>query len=248
MRAAILADIHGNAPALEAVLEDLQRYDVDHLYHLGDAFNGPIDPAGVARLLRALPMAHVRGNGERMILASDPAARSGSAQFARERLHDDDLEWIETWPGVHRESRVLACHGSPRSDEEYLLEHLGPDGGVTLRAPSTVADILGSDRAPLVLCGHTHLPHIVRVDATCTVLNPGSVGLPAYDDTRPVPHRMEAGTPHARYAIVELLPHGFEITLRAIPYDVERAAHLAEQFGFDAWAKTLRTGFAAPVR
>ncbi len=243
MRAAIIADIHGNAPALEAVLEDLQTFDVDHLFNLGDAFNGPIDPAGVARLLRALPMAHVRGNGERMILASAPAERTASAQFACERLHDDDLEWIATWPGVHREARLLACHGSPRSDVEYLLEHIGSDGGITLRPATEVAEILGNDRAPLLLCGHTHVAKVVRVDAGCTVLNPGSVGLPAYADTKPVPHRMEAGGPEARYAIVDFRPHGLEITLRAIPYDVERAAHLAEQFGFDAWARTLRTGF-----
>lgn len=247
MRAAILADIHGNAPALEAVVEDLQAFDVDHLYHLGDAFNGPIDPAGVARLLRAIPMAHVRGNGERMILATDPAERSASAsaQFARERLSEDDLEWIDSWPGVHREHGLLACHGSPRSDVEYLLEHLTADGGVTLRRPAEVAQILGDDRAPLVLCGHTHVPQLVRLDATCAVLNPGSVGLPAYADDQPVPHRMEVGGPEARYAIVERRGGLMEVTWRAVPYDVERAAHLAEQFGFDAWARTLRTGFAA---
>lgn len=244
MRAAILADIHGNAPALEAVLEDVQQFDVDHLYHLGDAFNGPVDPAGVARLLHALPMAHVRGNGERMILAGDSAQRSASAAFARERLSAEDLEWIDSWPGVHREPGLLACHGSPRSDVEYLLEHLTSDGGVTLRRPGEVNEILGEDRAPLVLCAHTHLPHLLRVDATCTVLNPGSVGLPAYADLQPVRHRMEVGSPEARYAIVERAGGLVHVTFRAVPYDVERAAKIAKQFGFDAWAHTLRTGFA----
>ncbi|WP_221031256.1 metallophosphoesterase family protein [Actomonas aquatica] len=245
MKIGVIADIHGNAPALEAVLEELPRHEVDLVVQLGDAFNGPIDPVGVARLLRAVPIAHVRGNGERMILAEDAAERSASATFARERLSADDLEWIESWPRVHREAGLLACHGSPRSDVEYLLEHLQAGGGVTRRRPAEVAEILGADRAGLVLCGHTHVPGMVRVDARCTVVNPGSVGLPAYADTVPVSHKMEVGSPEARYAVVELGGEdGLRVTQFTVPYAVERAAHRAEQFGFDDWAWTLRTGFA----
>src|SRR5687768_180863 len=124
MRIAVIADIHSNAPALEAVLEDLSGRAVDRIVHLGDAFNGPIDPVAVAMLLRSRPMIHVRGNGERMVLSDDPQERTRSALYARERLSTDDLEWIRGWPLVVSEQEFIACHASPERDTDYLLEEL----------------------------------------------------------------------------------------------------------------------------
>ncbi|EOW6434492.1 metallophosphoesterase family protein [Cronobacter turicensis] len=54
----------------------------------------------------------------------------------------------------------------------------------------------------LILCGHTHIPRSVEISSTCLIVNPGSVGLQAYDDEHPFFHKMEAGSPHARYAIL----------------------------------------------
>jgi diadenosine tetraphosphatase ApaH/serine/threonine PP2A family protein phosphatase len=74
------------------------------------------------------------------------------------------------------------------------------------------------------------------------VVNPGSVGMPGYRDVLPVPHVMEAGTPHARYAIVEKLASGWAAELHAVPYDFEAAARQAEQHGRPDVAYCLRTG------
>jgi hypothetical protein len=73
-------------------------------------------------------------------------------------------------------------------------------------------------------------------------VNPGSVGMPAYRDELPVPHVMEAGAPHARYAVVERLAAGWAAELRAVPYDFEAAAQQAEQHGRAAVAESVRTG------
>lgn len=242
MRIAVIADVHGNAPALEAVLADLSTRTVDQIVHLGDAFNGPIDPAAVAILLRSRPMVHVRGNGERMVLSDNPQQRTRSALYARERLRPDDLEWIESWPLVFSTREFFACHASPESDVDYLLEELVV-GGVRLRKREDIALWLGAIQAPLVLSAHTHAPRFVRVSNEQAVLNPGSVGLPAYADQLPIPHIMEVGSPEARYAIAEI--HGTTVTVShfCIPYDHNKAALFAERAGFHEWAIALRTGY-----
>jgi len=242
MRLAVIADIHGNAPALAAVLARLVAQRPDRIVHLGDACNGPIDPAGTAALLRSVSAGHVRGNGDRMVgVATEPAV-SASARFARERLSAADRNWLGSWPAVIEADDWLACHGSPRSDTEYLLEKVTPDGAV-VRPPAEVAALLGPTRARLILCGHTHLPRVVRLPDGRLVVNPGSVGLPAYDDDQPFPHKMESGSPHARYVLVERTARGWEAALESVVYDWDHAAGLAEANGWPAWARPLRTGF-----
>lgn len=244
MKFAVIADIHGNAPALEAVLADIDEGGIDQIVHLGDAFNGPIDPAGVARLLRSRPMIHLRGNGERMVLSDDPAVCVRSAAFARERLSADDLRWISGWPAVFAHAEFFACHGSPASDVEYLIEEPLGDG-VRLRSAAEIETTLGGVTSALVLCAHSHVPRWVKLRDRRWVLNPGSVGLPAYALPSPRPHTMEVGSPCARYAIAEKVGEGWRINHLAIPYPHERAAAAAEKAGYPGWATTLRTGFAA---
>jgi len=223
-------------------MDDFRKAGVDRVIHLGDAFNGPINPQGVAQLLKKMDAVHVRGNGERMVLGVGPEPASRSALFARAQLSPEDLAFVETWPEVIRDETFLACHGSPRSDIEYLLEKVTP-AAVTLRRPEEVADILGQDSASLVLCGHTHIPRIMSLPNGSVVVNAGSVGLPAYSDDLPIPHKMETGSPHARYALVERAAEGWRVALRAVAYDWENAAAIAVVNGFPDWAKALRTGY-----
>lgn len=245
MKLAVIADIHGNAPALAAVLADLSRAAPapDLIVQLGDACNGPIDPAGTAAMLRALTnVRHVRGNGDRMVGVPTETTVLRSAQFAREQLLTDDATWLGEWPQVIEGQGWVACHGSPWDDTEYLVERVTKDG-VFLRDAADIAKRLGPTQAQLVLCGHTHVARVVQIANGRLVVNPGSVGLPAYEDAEPHPHKMEAGSPHARYAIVKRRRDGWHVELRAIPYDWEHAARLAEDHGWPDWARAVRTGF-----
>ena len=125
-------------------------------------------------------------------------------------------------------SDVWLYHGTPRSDVQYWLETVVPGfaqgNGPGLRAatPAEVVERMGSATHPVMLCGHTHVPRLVQCqtkDASVLVVNPGSVGLPAYDDDHPYPHVIENGAPHARYAVLEKTRRGWLIDLRAVPYD-----------------------------
>ena len=243
MRVAAIADIHSNSLALEAVLEDIAQQAVDQIVQLGDAFNGPIDPRGVAEIIRSMPMIHIRGNGERMVLSSDPRERSRSADYARDILDPATLDWVRGWPRSFSCSDYFAFHATPTNDSDYLVESLVP-GGWTLRTRRQIASHLVGVSSPLVLCGHTHVPQFVRIDEQRAIVNPGSVGLPAYADTQPIRHSMQAGSPEARYAIVDVHGSKLSVAHRSVPYDHRRAAQMAMDAGFADWVPALMSGYA----
>lgn len=94
----------------------------------------------------------------------------------------------------------------------------------------------------MVLCAHTHVPRVVSLPNGRLIVNPGSVGLPAYEHDTPHPHYMEAGSPHARYAILELHSNGWHVELVAVPYNWQAAANRAHQNGRDDYVHWLSHG------
>jgi len=95
----------------------------------------------------------------------------------------------------------------------------------------------------LILCAHTHLARAVRTRDGRLIVNPGSVGGPGYRDKHPFPHVVEAGTPHARYAILELADGAWQVTFRHVVYDHEAMAALARRNGQPELANALATGW-----
>jgi predicted phosphodiesterase len=243
MEFAVIADVHGNAWALEAVLADLARRGVQAIVNLGDNANGPLDPVRSVVLLRSCGAVHVRGNGDRMTGEGGPTARR-SAGFARERLDADALRWLRELPAQVRGEDWIAFHATPRSDEEYFLENVAA-GKTVLASRAEITARLGDadDAASLVLCGHTHIPRLVRLEDGRLIVNPGSVGLPAYQDDAPSPHVVETGSPHARYAIVRRVAADWRVEFVAVPYDWSAAGVAARAAGWSEWARHVETGF-----
>jgi predicted phosphodiesterase len=237
-RIAILTDIHGNLPALEAVIADAEAQGCTRFANLGDSLSGPLWPAETADLLIARDWPTIAGNHERQLLTFDRARMGASDAFARDGLNDGHLQWLASLPPTLDLSReVLLCHGTPTDDLEHFLHTV--DGGTAREArDSEIRDRAGDRLAAMILCGHTHLPRIVALEDGRVIANPGSVGLQAYDDDHPSPYRVENGDPLARYAILD----GTDVTLRAIAYDHETAARRADSNGSAAWANALRTG------
>ena len=248
MRLAVVSDIHGNLPALEAVLAEIAHERVDHVVNLGDIVSGPLWPRETAARLRGLDWSTIRGNHERQLLTL-PADRMGPADgFARARLSDDDLHWLAGLPStLDLGGGVWCCHGTPVSDLQYFLETVTPDlgqggsPGVRAASAAEVRDRLGAVQSPLVLCGHTHMPRVASCGDTL-VVNPGSVGLPAFDDDHPHAHRMETGSPHARWALLERTGAGWLVQQRLSAYDWSAAAQRAAANGRGDWADALLSG------
>jgi predicted phosphodiesterase len=245
MRIAAISDVHGNVAALDAVMADLATQDVDLVVNLGDLLSGALLPGETADRLMDLGLPTVRGNHERQLLTLDPACMGPSDRHAHEAMTARHREWLAGLPlTLEVADGVLAFHGSPTDDLTYLLETVDATGARPA-TPAEVTERLGRFAGtPLLLCGHTHLQRSMRLATGALVLNPGSVGWPAYDDDRPHPHVMEAGTPHARYAIAARSDGRWTGELRAVAYDWEGAAATAEANERPDVARALRTGRA----
>lgn len=269
MKLAIISDIHGNLPALQAVLADIHRAGVDSIFNCGDTLGGPLESARTAELLIALQIPMIAGNHERQLLTLEPDKLNRSDACTASEISTAHRAWLASapptcWIG----DEVFVCHGTPTSDLDYWLDTVTDDfgqqgsRGVRAATQGEIAARLGTglhaERATLILCGHTHVPRGVQVTApttrtasvahaeaaprSITIVNPGSVGLPGYDDAHPDLHHVETGSPHARYAIVQKTAHGWQVDLRCVPYDFEPMARLAEQRQRPDWAIALRTG------
>jgi predicted phosphodiesterase len=246
MRIALLADMHGNLPALLAVAADLARRSIDRVATLGDLLSGPLLPAETAAFLMVQPWTHIAGNQERQLLAFDRVGGGPSDRHARQHVTAAQVGWLQTLPGTllfHQD--VCLCHGSPRSDAEYLVETV-EHGRVRLATAAELDERLAGTSSAVVACGHTHLPRVVRAATGQLLVNPGSVGLPAFDDTTPSYHVVETGSPHARYAVLEGASSSWTVELLAVPYEHEAMAELAERNGRPDWAWALRTGCVRP--
>ena len=113
---------------------------------------------------------------------------------------------------------------------------------VRAATPDEVESRLGAQASSLIACGHTHIARVVGTKKGQRIVNPGSVGLQAYSDTHPVPHRVENGSPDARYAIVEARRSGWCVELMCVPYDHKAMADVASRNGSQRWAHALLTG------
>ena len=106
-----------------------------------------------------------------------------------------------------------------------------------------IADRLGDVNARVIACGHSHVPRGVRLPSGQLLVNPGSVGLQAYDDDFPEPYVMERGTPDAQYAIIEELASGWVSAQYAVPYDCSAMAKLARARNRPGWERALLRGY-----
>jgi predicted phosphodiesterase len=204
----------------------------------------------------------IAGNHERQLLAQwarPPGERDvgDSDGYAALQVTSAQVQWLRSLPATRwLGDDVFLLHGRPDNDLQYLMETVTPDyglqGSLGLRAASCeeIAWRLqgGEDcrHASLVLCGHSHVPRTAMVGGTL-VLNPGSVGLQAYDDEHPAPHRVQTGTPHARYALVERRGAQWNARLCSVAYDWQAMQRLAASRGRADWAYALATGILPPA-
>lgn len=245
MRFAAIADIHGNALALEAVLADIaaQGIDVSDIVNLGDCLSGPLEAGRTADILAPLGLVTVRGNHDRYLIEHAAGDMHEWEADAYAQLSTVHLDWLRAMPfdAVFRDVAYL-CHATPENDNVYWLEQVTPEGRVVLRDQAEIEAFAAGIAQPLILCGHTHLPRVVHLADGRLIINPGSVGCPAYDDDAPVHHKVEAGSPLACYAICEKTAAGWSVSFRQVAYDHMAQSELARRNGRPSWAAGLATG------
>jgi predicted phosphodiesterase len=210
MRVAAIYDIHGNLPALEAVLQDIRMAAVDHIVVGGDVFPGPMPQETLQCLLDFdIPVQFLQGNGDREVLAQMAGTETGAVpepfrevvRWVAEQLPPEHARLLASWPKtLHIEIRglgeALFCHATPRSDTEIFTRSTPED---------RLLPVFEGLDVPLVICGHTHM-QFDRTIGRVRVVNAGSVGMPY-------------GEPGAYWLLL-----GPEIQFRHTAYDLTKAA------------------------
>jgi putative phosphoesterase len=240
---ALISDIHGNVWALENVIKDIIDRGIENLINLGDILYGPFDPQRTTELLKDFCMLSIQGNQDRLIYENiDTPSENPTLEYVLKHLSEDQIRWLETLP----KTRVVAgelflCHGTPLNDESYLLEDIS-QGTPRLKTNSELNHLLESIEQLVVVCGHSHIQGTVQLPNGKLIVNPGSVGLPAYTDDLPIFHKMESRCPHASYSILSSSDAGWKVEQIKIPYDWEKAAEEASKNHREDWAKWIKTG------
>jgi putative phosphoesterase len=247
LKFAVLSDIHGNLWALTAVLEDAKRRGITQFINLGDVLYGPLKPWETYTLLQTINAVTIQGNEDRDVYEFDPnqGETHPTLTYMLEELGEEPIQWLKSLPKTAVIADVIyACHGIPNSDLVYLLEDIS-SGLPTVRDEASILNYLEGIHYPVILCGHSHIARIVQLTSGQLIINPGSVGVPAYDDDVPNYHAMQNYSPLASYAVLEQHNTVWQVELLKIPYDVRLAVEQAQHQGRHDWAYWIETGRVA---
>ena len=232
MRVAVLYDIHGNLPALAAVLDDVRMANAGQIVIGGDVLPGPLPRETLEHLLQLdIPVRFIHGNGDRVVLAqmrgTEPAEvpeqfRAG-IRWTAQQLTSEHEKILASWPPTLRLEiagigEVLFCHATPQNDTD-IFTRLTPD--------DRLMPIFQSVGASLVVCGHTHM-QFDRMVGEIRVVNAGSLGMPY-------------GEPGAYWLLL-----GPRIELRRTTYDFPKAAERIRATSYPAAEEFAATSILKP--
>jgi putative phosphoesterase len=236
MKLAIIADIHANMVALDAVLGDIDTQKVDQTICVGDLVGYATFPNEVINRLREREIFTIQGNYDESVAEDlfacgcdykDPKALEHAGMslvWSQEHVTPENKEWLKQLPKEHRMivegKEVYIVHGSPRKNNEYLYEE-----------SEAIGEIFRDYTFDLLLCGHTHKPFMKVIDGRC-IVNAGSAGKPKH------------GNPRATYVIVSIDHQSISFTVREVSYDFEKTASAidAEPEMPSEFADLFRTG------
>lgn len=233
MKIALIADVHGNLHALQAVLQHARKRHVKAIWNLGDFVGYGAYPDEVVQRLREVNALSIAGNYDLKVLKTGKGKgkkpktpeKQLAFRWAYQQLSQESREYLRSLPHERRFElngwRILMTHGSPQSNEEPLTPDT-PDERLIQLAEWASEEV--------ILCGHSHLPFARQVNGYWFI-NPGSVGRP--DD----------GDPRASYAVLTLKPNDLKVQLFRVDYEVQAAADAIRERNLpEAFARMLETG------
>ena len=218
MKIAIIADIHSNLEAFEAVLKDIKSKEIDKIICLGDIVGYGSSPNECIELIKKNGIQSIQGNHDLNAVTLEKLewfnenARE-SLKWTNKVLTEENKKFLKELPETlevkDQKNRLLAVHGSPK---DHLYEYLEPTTD-----EDKIKDMLEDQKADVIACGHTHMPDVKKFELKL-FLNPGSVGQPRNNNSK------------AHYAILDLSNINF-VTLEQVEYDIDTAAKKIIQAG-----------------
>ena len=244
LRLAIISDIHGNAVALDSVLDDIRLEDVEEILCLGDVVAFGPEPQRSLELVRKAKCDVIMGNTDEWVIkppsikASKGKARMRAQQlrWCHEELSSDDIDYLRSYKltekmdlGFDRE--LLGFHGSPKSSNDIIL---------ATTPVSDLKEMVGGFESQIYIGGHTHMSMLRRLRNSVFV-NPGSVGLPV---DRFIQEETEQKLlPYAEYAIISSTEEALSIEFRQVDFDIQEIIDSVENSDFphkDRWSDGWR--------
>ncbi len=258
MKLAFFSDIHGNLHALQAVLQDIEKRQVDLSFCGGDLVGYGAFPEEVISLIREYHIPTVMGNYDQGIgndsddcgcaYRDELSKKLGriSIAWTKDRVTPESKAYLRNLLGrisfIAGEKKVILVHGSPRRINEYLFGD---------RPDSSIIRMFETEKVDIIICGHTHLPYVKdmiieegwetvtgpdgqkvsrqKPGGRYILINTGSVGKP------------KDGDPRAGYAIIDFADRGIRYEIIRVPYDVKTAARAIEDSGLPVeYATSLR--------
>lgn len=236
MKIAFISDIHGNAIALDAVLEDIEKLGIDKIYVLGDiCYRGP-EPKRSLDLVRSLHTEVIKGNADEWVVRG---VREGEVadkvlglmnherQWIVEQLEPSDIDYLETLPTqlnlTIEEVEISAFHATPTSLFDIVLPNADDN--------QIEASLMQTQGAQVFVYAHIHKPYIRYINGK-VIINIGSVGLP-FD-----------GLAKASYGLVEVEDGHIKTSIRRVNYDLERVVALYYELKYpnaEMMSKVIRT-------
>jgi putative phosphoesterase len=213
MMIAVLSDVHGNMPALEAVISEIENQNIESILVAGDLIGGP-NPNQAIKLLKSLGCIMIAGNMDLDLLrlARGEAPKEwysikeyGVWRWTNERLEPDVLDFLESLPEqrvirIRNAAPIRLVHGSPRSPYEAIF----PD-----RDPDVLSAVIQETQEQVLVCGHIHVPWEKRIQGKL-IFNPGAVSAPL------------SGHVGAHYAILDHVGDEWKVTHKIASYDTTK--------------------------
>jgi putative phosphoesterase len=228
MRIALISDIHGNLVALEAVLADIERADVDQIICLGDVATLGPQPRETLQRIKDLNCLCILGNHDHYLL--DPSILrdymdapwfANSVAWCAKQLKEEDFQFLHTFQPLielplQAPHKLLCFHGSPKSNTDIIL---------AMTPPTNVDELLAGYRTTVMAGGHTHM-QMMRQHKGIMLVNPGSVGMP-FEQALFV--HAPRYLPWAEYAIISQNGSTLNMDLRRVPVDLAAVHQAAEK-------------------
>ncbi|AVK84089.1 YfcE family phosphodiesterase [Lysinibacillus sp. B2A1] len=217
----------------------MQQRNIVSIFNLGDILYGPLFPLETYDLLKGMDIKSVSGNCDRILLQA--SSDNLTAQYVIDMLENEHKNWLNNLPFSIQTEDFYFCHASPKSDEQYLLHDITLNDAI-LKQPQDIMNLVKEIPQNIIFCGHSHLPDIVYLPNGKVIVNPGSFGLPAYEEEEPFYYKMESGTPFANYTIVEKRDGRWIFEQINITYDVTDEIKQSEKLNRPDWACALKFG------
>jgi len=236
MKIALISDIHGNLPALEAVYQSIKEKGISEIYNSGDSLYGPLWPEETAQFLISHNIKSIMGNEDEELLSG--SSRNETVKYTKSQLSESSRNWLKALPGFFKNQYITLFHGSPDNNRKYFLEKICR-GKIAIKSNEELAEDIKNIKTKYTGFGHSHLERVIILKEQI-LINAGSVGCPAFSDDHPK-HKIESLNNFAKYVIID----NKNTEMCYIAYDYKKSCKQAKKNNRDDWSRYLEFGRAA---